>query len=377
MTSLPEQMDEAQMQSICQKRYNQSVFEENCDENKMISRDKFIELVAEQQENEVKVLFMQFCLSRDSKKLDLITCEQLLGFCLHCKLFSKSKFTSQNCANLFNEVIKNEDNKKNISTEIVMDSNSSIKKIIALNYELFKTAILPRIAEYKGVSVDKIIFKLSRVEAATVQEGSNYVVNDDYDPEQLDEPSVNIYVQAMAQRVRLKKQMSGQNSFKRRADMTDEEAVHENIAASKVQLTERKRQAKNVIKTLRKINYEKYHADAEKDFDNNTYDEGLETSLKEKFQQYSNNCDEMDWKGFVRMCGECGLYGQKFTRLDARNAFDHGMARAGCPEMDMELNLSVILGKRVTYLAFRKAIIKCVAETRDATPEHVIDLFLD
>jgi hypothetical protein len=53
------------------------------------------------------------------------------------------------------------------------------------------------------------------------------------------------------------------------------------------------------------------------------------------------------------------------------------MARAGCPDMDIELNLSVILGKRVTYLAFRKAIIKCVAEVKDVSAEHVIDLFLD
>jgi hypothetical protein len=400
--SLPERMDETQMQSVCQKRFNKVVFDENCDENKMISRDKFIELVTQQQETEVQELYNQFCLTRDAKKTDLITCEQLLGFCLHCKIFSKSRFSSQKCADMFGEIMNDSSNKEHTSTEVVMDSDSSVKKVIAIDFHLFRNALLPRVAESKGIGLDKLIFKLSRVEAATVQTGSNYVVNDDYDPENLEEPSVNIYVQAMAKKVKMRRQLSGQNSFKRRPDMTDEEAIIENVAASKVQTTERKRQARKVINTLRKINFDAFHANAEKDFDNNTYDDTLETALQEKFLQYSNRCHEMDCKGFVKMCGECGLYGQKFTKVDAQCCFDRGKARgeclpqctvlanlskiimslcvgfvAGCPEMDIELNLSVILGKRVTYLAFRKAIIKCVAETRNATPEHVMDLFLD
>jgi hypothetical protein len=53
------------------------------------------------------------------------------------------------------------------------------------------------------------------------------------------------------------------------------------------------------------------------------------------------------------------------------------VCEASCPEMDIELNLSVILCKRVTYLAFRRAVVKCVAETRRQPVKEVIDLFID
>lgn len=296
----------------------------------MMSRERFIELVALQQELEVKELYLQFCLTRKNKKTELITCEQLLSLCLHCKIFNKSRFNSQNCADDFVEISKNPDNIDHVTTEIVMDSDSSIKKIVTIDFFLFKTQLLPIIAEKKQVPLDKLIFKLSRCEAATIQVGFNYVVDDDYDPENLDEPSVNVYVQALAHKVKMKRQAMGNltaNKFKRQSDMTDEEAVIENGAAAHIQSSERTRQARRIVSTLRKINYESYHADAEKDFDNNTYDESLETSLKEKFLQYTNNCHEQDWKLFVKMCGECELYGQKFTKRDAQNAFDLGMAR--------------------------------------------------
>lgn len=295
-----------------------------------MSRERFIDLVTLQQENEVKELYLQFCLTRNNKKTELITCEQLLGLCLHCKIFNKTRFSSQNCADEFEKMSKNPINKDHVTTEIIMDSNSCIKKIVTIDYFLFKHQLLEIMAERKGVALDKLTFKLSRCEAATIQVGCNYVVDDDYDPENLDEPSVNVYVQALAHKVKIKRQEAGKltgNRYKRRSDMTDEEAAVENGAAANIQTQERTRQARRIVVTMRKINYESYHADAEKDFDNNTYDEALETAMKEKFLQYTNNCGEQDWKLFVKMCGECGLYGQKFTRLDAQNAFDLGKAR--------------------------------------------------
>lgn len=327
MTALPEAMDSQQLQSICQERYSQALFDENCDDNKLVSRERFIELVAKQQENEVKELYLQFCLTRKNKKTDLITCEQLLGLCVHCKIFNKAKFNSQDCADEFVKLIS-EENKDHVTSEIVMDSNSSIKKIVTIDFFLFKNQLLPIIAERKGVDLDKLIFKLSRCEAATIQVGGNYVVDDDYNPENMEEPSVNVYVQALAHKVRMRKKAAGTgNNFKRRSDMSDAEAIKENTAAANIQTQERTRQARKVVLTLRKINYDSYHADAEKDFDNMTYSDSLEESFKEKFLHYSNNCKEMDWKRFVTMCGECGLFGQKFTRLDAQNAFNLGMAR--------------------------------------------------
>lgn len=326
-TALPENMDETQLHSICQKRFNQALFDENCNENKMLSRERFIELVVLQQENEVKEFFTQFALTREGKKTDQITCEQLLGLCMHSKMFSKNRFSSQNCADLFVELSENPENKDRVTTEVVMDSNSSIKKIVTIDFHVFRNEFLPSVAGRKQISVDKLVFKLSRCEAATIQVNNNYVVDDDYDPEKLEEPSVNVYVQALAHRVRLKRQLSCNNKFKRRSDMTDGEVVAENSAASHIQTQERIRQARHIVSTMRKINYSSFHCDPLNDFDHLTYEEAMEEALKEKFLQYANRCHELDWKGFVKMCGDEGLYGQKFTKQDARYAFELGMAR--------------------------------------------------
>ena len=168
---LPEKMNRADVQQLCDKKYSEEQFKAMCDSDGFITRQQFIDQVVAEQEEECRRLFVSFC-RHDEKGVNTeeMDEEHLISFLRHCKLLNKNQFSihdaRQVCHSLIEEQVNAHD-ESNVHVVNALDNHGDVQRHVYVSYHMFREKILPVVAEKKGVPIDRILFLLSRCEAST------------------------------------------------------------------------------------------------------------------------------------------------------------------------------------------------------------------
>lgn len=179
---LPERMNRADLQQICDKKYTEEQFKAICDAEGYITTAQFIEQVVLEQEHECEKLFVSFCRhdekGRNTEQMDE---EHLLGFLRHCKLLSKGGFSVHDARALFHKMIEEaaessictpagdggDGSEQQVQVVTAMDERGEVKRVVYVTYRMFRDELLPVLAEKKGLPMDRVMFLLSRCEGST------------------------------------------------------------------------------------------------------------------------------------------------------------------------------------------------------------------
>ena len=139
-TSLPPKLSKHDIIKVAESLYNS--FKDSDD---LVDKELLIRAAMSGQEKEVYDLFKQF--SKDGQ----MTSNEFYKFCKNAKLLNKKIFTVADC------VVAFEKSRNTASFE-------QGKNVQTINYSTFRKLLLPDIAAKKGIHLDNLIFKLSRVD---------------------------------------------------------------------------------------------------------------------------------------------------------------------------------------------------------------------
>jgi hypothetical protein len=140
ISTLPEHLSEQELQRACGDKYNPAYYVALQNADHMVSRNLFVAAATDGPEKEVFQLFLSFC---HGGSMDSRTFIKLLK---DSKSLNK-KFTSGDADLIFQKY--------------KTKAGASVK---SLNYEVFRTQMIPDIAAKRGMEVDAYILKLSRCE---------------------------------------------------------------------------------------------------------------------------------------------------------------------------------------------------------------------
>lgn len=379
---LPERMNRADVQQLCDNRYTEAQFVSICDAEGYITRQQFVEQVVLEQEEECRRLFVSFCRhdakGRNSEEMDE---EHLISFLRHCKLLSKSQFSIHDARTLFHQMIQEKvdaQDETNVHVVNEMDAQGEVQQHVYISYSMFRQQLLPVLAQKKNLEMDRVMFLLSRCEANTRLVKGELVVTDTYDPADKDEKSVERHVQLL---VNEKEEEEKEKKRKQSLPCVEVPPSLAQVKASTViQGAARKRNAKRRRENMKLIRHESSRMIDDTCFCNEVYDEDLEARFKAKYAAFAPpRSGEMDFRHFHRWLFHCGWYisHKNFTKGDADVAFKKAMARASVLSAGIDINMGVIMNKRVRYIAFRQAVVKVLAEEINVNTNDVMYLLLD
>lgn len=376
---LPEKLTRAEAQQLCANKYTEELFNSLSDEEGHITAKQFIEQVVLEQEEECKRLFHSFCRHEsDGTCTEEMDEESLLSFMRHCKLLSKSGFSIHDAKELFHKLIQEKvdaDDKTKVHVVDEMNSEGGTRKHVYINYTMFREGILPELASKKNVDMDKIMFLLSRCEPSTRLEGGEYVVTDEYNPLTDGGMSVERNIKLLVKEKEIEEKEKERKSSKTESP----EEIKRNVASKKIQGAARRRTAKRQKERFRQIRQESLQSIDENSFCNETY-EDVEPKLQAKFEKFASpRSHEMDYKQFHKWLVSCGWFitNKNFSARDAEAAFKKSMARASVLSAGIDLNLGVIMNKRVRYNVFRKSTVKLLAEEINVQTNEVMYILLE
>ena len=168
---LPERMNRADVQQLCDHRYTEAQFVAICDSEGFITPQQFVEQVVLEQEEECRRLFVSFCRhdakGRNSEEMDE---EHLISFLRHCKLLSKNQFSIHDARTLFHKMIEEKvvaRDEAHVHVVTEMDAEGAVQQRVYISYQMFREQLLPVLAEKKSLPMDRVMFLLSRCEANT------------------------------------------------------------------------------------------------------------------------------------------------------------------------------------------------------------------
>jgi hypothetical protein len=143
-STLPAKLTEKDLQKLCKELYHSFK-----DSDGFIDREALIHAAFSGQEKEVHDLFMTFA-NHDG----LMDNNGFSKLCRAAKILNKSNFTSADAVRVFE--------RSRISVNL---NNGRNKNTSVINYNIFRTLLMPDIASMKQLHLDNLIFRLSRVEA--------------------------------------------------------------------------------------------------------------------------------------------------------------------------------------------------------------------
>jgi len=330
---LPERMNRADLQQICDKKYTEEQFNAICDAEGYITTAQFIEQVVLEQEHECERLFVSFCRhdekGRNTEQMDE---EHLLGFLRHCKLLSKGGFSVHDARALFHKMIEEaaESSTRNpgaggaggeqqVQVVTAMDEHGEVKRVVYVTYRMFREELLPVLAEKKGLAMDRVMFLLSRCEGSTRLVSGELIVTDTYNPENENANNVERSVHLLVN------EKEDDEKKKRKLSLTSEELARLQ-ATQVIQGAARKRNARKKRKRHLVLRQESMREVDDTCFCAEDYGE-LEDKVKDKFHAFAAaRSAEMDFKQFHRWLMACGWYiaNGKFTKGDAEIVFKKG-----------------------------------------------------
>ena len=144
VSSLPDKLNEDDLKTVCGEEYDPAIYT-SLEKEGVVDRNKFLSISSNGEEREVFTLYRSYATS-DGK----ITQGSFIDLCRDTKLLHKSsQFSLSQSSSTF------EDNAGDTHTS---DSAKTV------NYELFRFEILPVVADKKGMSLQDLVQKLSRVD---------------------------------------------------------------------------------------------------------------------------------------------------------------------------------------------------------------------
>lgn len=144
-STLPAKLTEKDLQKLCKELYNSFK-----DADGFIDREALIHAAFSGQEKEVHDLFMNFA-NNDG----LMDGNGFTKLCQCAKILNRTNFTHADAVRVFE--------RSRISVNV--NAGGRAKQSSVINYNIFRTLLMPDIASMKQLHLDNLIFRLSRVEA--------------------------------------------------------------------------------------------------------------------------------------------------------------------------------------------------------------------
>jgi hypothetical protein len=144
-STLPAKLTEKDLQKLCKELYNSFK-----DSDGYIDREALIHAAFSGQEKEVHDLFMSFANSDG-----LMDNNGFSKLCKCAKILNKTNFTHADAVRVF----------ERSRMSVNLNAGGKAKQTNVINYNIFRTLLMPDIASMKQIHLDNLIFRLSRVEA--------------------------------------------------------------------------------------------------------------------------------------------------------------------------------------------------------------------
>ena len=143
-STLPAKLTEADLQKLCGQLYNSFR-----DADGFIDREALIHAAFSGQEKEVHDLFMSFA------NVDgLMDTNGFSKLCRAAKLMNKTNFLHSDAVRVF----------ERSRMTVNLNNGRTSKNTSVINYNIFRTLLMPDISSMKQIHLDNLIFRLSRVE---------------------------------------------------------------------------------------------------------------------------------------------------------------------------------------------------------------------
>jgi hypothetical protein len=335
-SSLPERLDKTEVKTLCGEDYDTVVYSTLQNKEGVVERDRFLSLSSDRAEREVFQLYRSYATS-DGR----INQGSFVDLCRDTKLLHKnSGFSSSQSSVTFDDVVHAED-----------DADPKSGKFV--NYQSFRFELLPVVADKKGMAVEDLVRKLSRVDV---------------------EHTHKACVPSKYGLLRADSQAAAQLSLLMGEDEEDNAALQVKWeAAVKLQRLERIRIARRRRRDLAEVKQSSEMLDPQRDFhppiDEST---GSEQQLQQLFAANSKH-KEMSMCMFLAFCKDQGVLCRTFTRMDARLVFDKSKAMALSPLSGASYNAQVFFDKRISYMVFREIALPCLAQHKGVSLEELIE----
>jgi hypothetical protein len=315
------------IKEICGGVLNESLYDCVKDDDNLVDKDKFFKILSDSMEQEILFLYFHFT---DST----MNVEAFVFFCAHARLLTKNSFRRKDSEELFGRFARNG----------------------SINYLQLRFDLFPEIAIRKGIELQALLVKLSRLPPPNYEEK-------DQSEEKGKGPVVH--------------------------SPTTQDRIARNIAATKIQKIQRTWLAKNDLARERELHsirsgkhddmasvapggHPRTPLEREKSMSvdwhhhNQRFDDTEEEMKCQLFyRKYSNEAGEMEMKDFIRLCYDTELIpfdsiNIDFTGKDAQHIFKRVVNKYFIPEENC-YRPGVLYGKRVVYEVFRLRMIPEIA----------------
>ena len=133
---LPEKLSEEDLKTLCGNKFDPSIYKSMHDEDGLVGRDQFLEVVSDSLEKEVLQVFRLYCPHGE------IDSQTFLKLCRDARLMNKNNFSTADCTEIFNKA-KNHGSSK---------------------FSTFRRKLIPEIAAKKGIDEQRVVFRIACVD---------------------------------------------------------------------------------------------------------------------------------------------------------------------------------------------------------------------
>jgi hypothetical protein len=315
------------IKELCGGVLNESLFDCVKGPDNTVEKEKFLKIISDSIEQEILFLYFHFTKSEMDQA-------QFIAFCAHGRLLTKNTFRRKAAEELF-------------------DQHTTDGK---MNYIKLRFHLFPEIAIKKGMELQTFLVKLSRLSPPQTSPT---------------DASTGTPDAILASR-----------------NVTTQERIDRNIAATKIQKIQRTWLAKNDLareKELHSILSGKaselpdhsLDRGTSREWHNQTFtDTQEEIKCNLLYRKYANAAGEMDIKEFIRLCYDTELIpfdsvNIDFTGKDAKYLFKKTVAKYFIPE-ENSYRHGVLHGKRIIYDVFRLRLIPEIAEMKKTGIDEIV-----
>lgn len=327
----PDKLGEEDFKNLCGNEFDRSLYISLQKPDGYVDKNELISVASGGEEHELYKLYRSYA-SDDGT----LSQKSFNNLCRDSKLFSKSGGYAISDSS--------------ITFEDALPSQSNLA-----NYEAFRNNMLPVIATKKGVQLEDLVRRLSKVELPETKtviplEVANHALT----PE------------AAAAQLML---LSGDD------DEENEILQKQWRAAVKLQRLERVRIARRKMRMKHELQDCVLDLDPSKDFDTSSSNGNSprEDAIRRLFNKHSTR-KEMCQSQFVSLCRETEIISRTFTPLDGKLSFDKSKAMASAPRSGKEYNNGVFYDKRINYKVFREVLIPCLSRDLKISIDDLLNI---
>mmetsp|Transcript_2082 Transcript_2082/g.3741 ORF Transcript_2082/g.3741 Transcript_2082/m.3741 type:complete len:402 (-) Transcript_2082:205-1410(-) len=372
-STLPAKLTEKDLQKLCKELYNSFK-----DSDGFIDREALIHAAFSGQEKEVHDLFMNF-----ANPDGLMDNNGFFKLCKCAKIMNKNNFTHADAVRVF----------ERSRMSVNVNAGGRAKDISVINYNIFRTLLMPDIASMKQLHLDNLIFKLSRVEAhppllfiplpKDEDLGAVLVDDVDIDDEEEEETKNSNEEKAEEKDVPGALQIDVSEDVKAKGDKIATKGVEETLhdipltpeqhkAVHRIQSVSRRLIAQHIVHEMKVVRATALSVN-EEDFDKTSAGVDIEMRLQRMFNHFCRN-GEMDSNKFVKLCRDSDLTDRFFTIIDVELCFLKAKLKANSTK---EYKNHIFHSKRVGYKVFREILLRCVMERKKCSMDKLIHNLLN